>query len=90
MKKVQIKNINFTQYTLTDEKEEYIVSLEFLGEKKPKVGDVLYISDTILLEKNHYCFGSLGSVYSKNDGNTDEIIKVVSEEGEYYLQRYYG
>ena len=43
MQKVQIKNINFTQYTLTDEKEEYIVSLEFLGEKKPKVGDVLYM-----------------------------------------------
>ena len=67
------------------------VNIEFLGEKKPKINDIIYINSKILEEKNIYTYGPLNSKYSKNiNTNEEELLKVVSENEEYYLQRYYG
>ena len=41
-------------------------------------------------EQNNYTFGLIGGIYAKKKDIKDDIIKVVGNDYEYYLQRYYG
>ena len=52
------------------------------------MGDIFYMSEKYIREINIYNFGPL----TNEDLNvsTDDIIKIVSDNREYYLQRYYG
>ena len=88
MKKVKLIKIN--EYDCLFEEtngKKYTINVEFYGDKTPKEGDIIYFPDKILLEKNLYAYGSL-----KEDKNLEDedLIKIISGEEEYYLQRYYG
>lgn len=88
MKKAKLIKINEYDYVFSDEKDrQYTINIEFYGSNLPKIGDVIYFPDKILDEKNIYAYGEL-----KEDKNleADDLIKVVSGEKQYYLQRYYG
>lgn len=91
MIKLLIKSIEPYAYILSGEDKEYRLHLEFLGlEKKPTVGDYLYLPENIINEQNNYTFGLIGGIYAKKKDIKDDIIKVVGNDYEYYLQRYYG
>jgi len=91
MIKLTIIDIKEYTYIFSNNNKIYEVNIEFLGEKKPKINDIIYINSKILEEKNTYTYGPLNSKYSKNiNTNEEELLKIVSENEEYYLQRYYG
>lgn len=91
MIKLLIKSVEPYAYILSSEDKEYRLHLEFLGlEKKPTVGDYLYLPENIINEPNNYTFGLIGGIYAKKKDIKDDIIKVVGNDYEYYLQRYYG
>lgn len=91
MIKLTIIDIKEYTYIFSKNNKIYEVNIEFLGEKKPKINDIIYINSKILEEKNIYTYGPLNSKYSKNiNTNEEELLKIVSENEEYYLQRYYG
>ena len=91
MIKLLIKSIEPYAYILSDNTKEYRVHLEFLGlEKKPEVGDYLYLPENIINEPNNYTFGLIGGIYANKKDIKVDIIKVVGKDYEYYLQRYYG
>lgn len=91
MIKLKIVAIDKIIYTLKSENKTYEMTIQFYGDKKPEVNDIIYIPSKILNEINIYAYGPLNSVYSKNvDVTEEELIKVVTEKEEYYLQRYYG
>lgn len=81
----------YNNYVLECNNKIYNLTIEFLGDKVPKVNDVIYVNDKILEEVNLYTYGPLNSKYSKNiNVNEEELIKVVTSDDAYYLQRYYG
>ena len=91
MIKLSIKSIEPYAYILENDQKEYRMHLNFKGiEKKPKVGDYLYMSDNLVVELGDYTFGLIGGVYSKKKDIKYDIIKIVGQDYEYYLQRYYG
>lgn len=72
--------------------KEYDIKIRFYHLKKQlKAGDVLYIPKRILLEDMMHYFGPLGSKYSINKNpSEEEFIKIITDQEEYYVQRYYG
>jgi len=54
---------------------------------KPTIGSKIFMSNNIMKEVNIFQYGS---IYDYNNINENEIIKIVKDEKEYYLQRYYG
>ena len=88
MKKVIIKEIKGFNYKLIDEikNQEYLKNIEFLGSYKPKVNDIIYISDDILNEINSFTFQEITNL---NDLDEMNLIKIISNK-EYYLKRIYG
>ena len=91
MIKLTIIDIKEYTYIFSNNNKIYEVNIEFLGEKKPKINDIIYINSKILEEKNTYTYGPLNSKYSKNiDITEEELIKIITAKEEYYLQRYYG
>ncbi len=88
MKKVKIKEIDNYDYILIDSNNnEYVKNIEFTGNYKPMVGDIIYLSDRILNEINLFSFGE---IYDKYNIELDDVIKVIAGEKEYYFQRQYG
>ena len=89
MIKLLIKSIEPYAYILSDNTKEYRVHLEFLGlEKKPKVGDYLYLPENIISEPNNYTFGLIGGIYAKKKDIKDDICLVGGKDYESDLQRY--
>ena len=87
MKKVKIIKIDNYNYTLYDGNKMYIKNIEFYSNHVPKVDDVIYISDKILNENNLMAFTDL---FNDNLIESDDIIKIVSDKENYFLQRIYG
>ena len=88
MYKLIIQEINNYDYTLIDEKENiYNKNIEFYSKYKPQVNDILYVDDSIVKEVNLYAFDE---VYDTKNVDIKDIIKVVSNDKEYYFQRRYG
>ena len=87
MKKVYVINIDNYDYLLSDGKNEYKRNIEFYSKKRPMKGDIIYLSDKVLSDNTMLSF-----IEPYNDSNlsVDDIIKVVSNGEEYYLQREYG
>ena len=50
----------------------------------------LFTFDNLVVELGDYTFGLIGGVYAKKKDIKDDIIKIVGQDYEYYLQRYYG
>ena len=88
MKKLIIKEINNYDYTLMDQDNNvYNKNIEFYSKYKPQVNDIVYLDDSILEEVNLYAYDE---VYGIRDIDIIDIIKVVSNNKEYYFQRRYG
>lgn len=90
MEKLKIIKKDKYDYTLEGNNGKiYTLNIEFYGlEEDPKINDYIYMSDKILKEKNLFSFG----IINNNNINIKEedLIKIVSDNKEYYLQRYYG
>ena len=88
MKKVIIKEINNYDYTLIDsDNNSYKLNIEFYSNYKPTINDIIYIDDKILNNINLYAFDE---IYDKNNVLKEDIIKIVSNDKEYYFQRRFG
>ena len=88
MIKVIIRKINNFDYTLVDESGiTYTINIEFYSNYKPVVGDIIYLSKEILINKNLYSFDE---VYNTNNIDIIDVIKVVHQDNSYYFQRIYG
>ena len=88
MKTVIIKRIDDYDYTLIGKDNTvYIKNIEFYSNYKPNVGDIIYLDDKILIENNLYAFDE---IYETKNISKEDIIKVVSNDKEYYFQRRFG
>lgn len=87
MQKIIIKEIHDNDYILINKNGTYIKNIEFVSAYKPKVNDVVYLSDEILNEVNLFSFTELNS-YSNIKEN--DLIKIISDKNEYYFIRQYG
>ena len=88
MQKLIIKEINNYDYTLIDQDNNfYLKNIEFYSKYKPQVNDIVYVDDSILEEVNLYAFDE---VYDTRNVDIKDIIKIVSNDKEYYFQRRYG
>ncbi len=88
MRKLIIKEIDNYDYMLMDQDNiTYNKNIEFYSKYKPQVNDIIYVDDSIINEVNLYAFDEL---YDTRDVDIKDIIKVVSNDIEYYFQRRYG
>lgn len=86
MIEVIIESINNYDYLLKDKDNRYTISIELLDEKL-EVNDKLYINKKLLNNNVFYRFGKL---YEDKNVKEKDLIKVVRNNKEFYLQRYYG
>ena len=88
MYKLIIQEINNYDYKLIDQDNNiYNKNIEFYSKYKPQVNDIIYVDESIINEVNLYAFDE---VYDTRDVDIKDIIKVVSNDKEYYFQRRYG
>ena len=88
MKKLIIQEINNYDYKLIDQDNNiYNKNIEFYSKYKPQVNDIIYVDDSIINEVNLYAFDE---VYDTKNVDIKDIIKVVSNDKEYYFQKRYG
>ncbi len=88
MYKLIIQEINNYDYKLIDQDNNiYNKNIEFYSKYKPQVNDIIYVDDSIINEVNLYAFDE---VYDTRSIDIKDIIKVVSNNKEYYFQRRYG
>lgn len=86
MEKLRIIDIRDYDYIFQKENGQILTkNIEFY-KKQPKVNDCIFISK-IILNENVLQYGIINDL---NNINENEIIKVITENEEYYLQRYYG
>lgn len=86
MKKVTIKNINGCSYKLEDESGNTYIKDFILYVEQPKENDIMLIPENILKETNIFNFGQV----DETNINKEELVKVITQEKEYYIQRIYG
>ena len=89
MKKLKIVEKNNYNYLLnTPEGEVFFINVEFLDiDKKPDIGDYIYLPESVLNNKNMYTYGK---VLNNLQTEEEDIIKVIIDDQEIYLERYYG
>ena len=63
---------------------KYIKNIEFY-DVKLNIGDYIYISDDVLKETNIYTYGPI-----IENAREEDIIKILSNDKEIYLEIYYG
>lgn len=85
MKKVIIQAIDGYNYKLRENNREYIKNIEFISSYKPKVNDIIYLSEYILNEENLFTFKE---ITNQDEIKESEIIKIIADK--YYLKRIYG
>ncbi len=85
MQKVRVVEKDNYDYILEGTKKEiYKINIEFY-DVTVDVGDYIYLDDKVLEEVNQYAYGP---IIDKN--NVEDLIKIVKDNDEIYLQRYYG
>lgn len=88
MEKLKITGINIFEYVLQKQNGEIITkNIEFYIKNKPEVNEYIYMSKDIVKEINIFQYGIINNVEKINE---NEIIQVITANGKYYLQRYYG
>ena len=88
MIKTEIISINNYDYILSDGKNNYNLNLEFYDlDNKLNIGNIIYIPSKLLKNNSVYTYGKINKDKKEND---DEYIKIISNNKEIYLQRYYG
>lgn len=86
--KLRIIDINNCDYILELPNGEKIKkNISFYPDYKPECDAYIYMSESIIKEKNIFQYGT---IYNSEKININEIIKIETSEKEYYLQRYYG
>lgn len=86
--KLRVKKIDNTNYKLEDSKGNIInKNLIFYNDKNPNVDEYICLSNQIIKEENIFQYGDINNLHKIN---ANEIIKVETKDGEYFLQRYYG
>ena len=82
-----VENDEYANYILKDnDGKKYEVNINFMNMKKPKVGTIIYIDESVLAE-------NVSLNYGKPDGDLveeKELMIVVQGEEKTYLKRYYG
>ena len=87
MKKPAIEKIEGCMFMLKDEQNNtYKKDFILYDVEKPKENDIMLIPETILKEVNIFNFGPV----DETKINKDELIKIINNEKEYYIQRIYG
>lgn len=90
-----IKVNNFNEYILEDKKEgkEYSIIMEFYGIDKPKVNDIIALSDR-LVDPNNKWYSQPYAFELLNDTETNlkqiDVIGLISKDKKYILKRIYG
>ena len=86
MKKVQILEIEDNYlYTLRDNDNKiYKKNIEFY-DTEVSIGDYIYLDDKILNEVNIFAYGPI-----IENNEVEDLIKLIHNGKEIYLQRYYG
>lgn len=84
MKKMKVVKKEGYDYTLEFEGKEYIKNIEFY-DVDVEVGDYIFLNDNMLNEKNMFTYGPV-----KKDATIEDAIKIVKDDKEIILQRYYG
>lgn len=86
MKKVQILEIEDNYfYTLRDNDNKiYKKNIEFY-DTEVSIGDYIYLDDQILNEVNIFAYGPI-----IENNEVEDLIKLIHNGKEIYLQRYYG
>ena len=85
MKKVTVVAKEDYLYTLEDSnKKRYEINIEFY-DTTIDVGDVIFVDEKVLQEVNLYAYGPL-----KGEARVEDLIKIVKDNKDIYLQRYYG
>ena len=84
MKKILIKDIDNSVYTFDDGKRTYTRFINFI-DSKIDIGDILYVPDNELNHNTIYTYGPI-----KKDADPNYSIKVVKNDTEFYLTRYFG
>lgn len=96
MIKLIVKDINGYDYKLIDiYNREYKINIEFYDLKdNPKIGDLIYISESLLKDINNSIayFGKIDEKYGKmtKEELKDEIICLKINNMEIHLKRFYG
>lgn len=86
MRKLTIEKIEGCSFTLKDENgNTYIKDFIFYTEA-PKENDTMLIPEEILEEINIFNFGKV----DENNLKKEELVKVITDTKEYYIQRIYG
>lgn len=81
---LRVIDIDGYDYKLENENSKIItINMDIYGDNKIKVDDYIYMFSSIIDEANFFQFGP---IYNRRN----EIIKVVSMDKSFYLQRYYG
>ena len=94
MIKCVIEKVEDYNYTIRDiENEMHILNMDFYGlEKKPSVGDCLYIKEELLNSQVPLYFEVMPNL--NKDAflllNEKEFLLLIIENQEYYLKRVYG
>ena len=85
MIKVRVIEVNDFDYVLEDNnKKRYNINIEFY-DTTVNVGDIIYIDEKVLKETNLYAYGPL-----LEEARAEDLIKIVKDNKDIYLQRYYG
>ena len=88
MIKTEIISINNYDYILSDGNNKYNLNLEFYDlDNKVNIGDIIYIPKKLLKNNVVYTYGKIND--NKKE-NINEYLKIISNNKEIYLQRYYG
>lgn len=88
MIKLEIIDINYTDYTLVDDHgRQYIVNMKFYIDGEVKVGNIIYLPKKILKEVNSYAYGP---IREQEKVEEEDLIKLITDKEELYLERYYG
>ena len=87
MIEVIIESINDYDFLLKDKyNNKYKISIK-LYDDKLEVNDKIYIHRNLL---NNNVFYRFGKIYEDKNATERDLIKVVRNNKEFYLQRYYG
>lgn len=94
MIKLDIIKIDGYRYTLRDiNDKEYKLNIEFYDiDFKVDIGDILYINEDIINNRETLRFGSIDSEYGRKiESELDkDIIVIDKNDKKYYLKRLYG
>ena len=92
MRELEIIRIYNYSYTLSDEREEYSLNLEFHDEIVPVIGDSIIIHEELLDIPYLISLGALDNPFGRKiESHDDKDIVILLHQGDRsYLKRIYG